>query len=723
MVVFLGRIERNKETPMSSVNLTPQQEKIANHIDGSLIVLAGAGAGKTATLVERVGRMLNSDINPRNVLVLTFSRKAAKEVKTRIINRFGYDGEDVTVDTFHGFGYRFVRQYKDLFGLTEDQDWAIMTESEQKRLLNELAKPMIDDANADGKAVRRSIKAGFSLWSLLKQNGICPGNVSDTLIALEKLRATQNGATPNYEKVSLEDRITAQTLVEYEKTKKEGAYLDFDDLLLLPTRALSKYPDIANGLGQLHRYIMVDESQDTNAVQYLMVRSIGKSHGNVVMVGDDDQSIYGWRGARVANLRQFMKDFSAPVARLEQNFRSHSRIVECAHKLIQHNNARLPKKPFSEQNHGPEPVVETVSDGRSMANAIVEQIQRLSESGASLSDIAILYRTNRMTTLLEPALKQAGIPYSVVGGMSFYERSEIQAVMAVVRIANKFDDWQAIKSLQPYIDGLGKKGMGDTIERLKDNNENLLTLAIHEAPQQFGKGAIILQTFLAHLIQTVHYNADKLSQYEQLRNVVQWVKDGPMKLLDREKSDEQRVKRSDNLDQLLHEVREANPKSYVDYLMEGPISDYVTTAEETDHVTLSTIHRSKGLEWPHVMIAGASHGLMPLEQSRMNGKPGTDKSAQSDDDDDGGKPEEERRLAYVGATRAAYTLRFFHAHQYHFPGGEPVALLPSPFLSEMGLSVPESPKPGTNRQDRATQETSREMEYDTPDSMMASIFN
>lgn len=670
---------------MVDVHLTPQQTKIAKHIDGPLIVLAGAGAGKTATLVERVGGMIESNINPRNILVVTFSRKAAKEVKNRVIKRSGYDGEDVTVDTFHGFGFRFLRQYKDLFGMSEDKEWAIMTENEQSRMMNELSKPMIEEANADPKQMRQAIKAGFSLWSLLKQSGVCPGNVSDTLIALEKMRAFKRGATPNYEMVSLADRITAQTLVAYEKEKRDGAYLDFDDLLLQPARVLKQYPDIAAGLAQSHRYIMVDESQDTNAVQYALIHAIGQHHKNVVMVGDDDQSIYGWRGARVANLRQFMKDFSAPVARLEQNFRSHSNIVDSAHKLIQHNNARLPKKPFSEQNHGPMPTVELSKDGRSMADAIVSQIRAHAAEGSALSDIAILYRTNRMTTILEPALKRAGIPYSVVGGMSFYERSEIQAVMAVVRIANKFDDYQALKSLQPYIDGLGKKGMADTIERLKKDDENLLTLAIHEAPQQFGRGAIILQTFLAHLIQTVHYNADKLSQYEQIKNVIQWTKDGPMKLLDREKDDATRVKRSENLDQLLHEIREANPKSYVDYLMEGPISDFIASNEDADCVTLSTIHRSKGLEWPHVLLAGMSEGLMPLDQARMSGKVQTGSTREVGDDEDGGKPEEERRLAYVGATRAAQSLTMFHAEQYHFPGSEPVAVDPSPFIGEMGL--------------------------------------
>ena len=708
---------------MGEVNLTPQQEKIANHIGGPLIVLAGAGSGKTATLVERVGRLIDQGVSPRSILMLTFSRKAAKEIKNRLEARFGFDGEDVVVDTFHGFGFRFMRDYKDMFGLAEDQNWAIMTENEQRRMLNEIGKPLADKANADAKDLRAELKKGFSLWSLMKQSGICPKNVSDALIQLEKVRASQNGNTPNHEKVSLMDRLVAETLVQYEADKRAGGYLDFDDLILLPAKALMKYPDMAQGISINHGAIMVDESQDTNLVQYSIVKSIGIHHKEVVLVGDDDQSIYGWRGARVANLRRFIDDFKAPVARLEQNFRSHSKIVDSASQLIKNNRARLPKKPFSKNTNGNLPTVHTAERDRDMADMIVNRIQELNAQGTPLNDIAILYRTNRMTTILEPALKRAGVPYSVVGGMSFYERSEIQAVMACGRVAHKFDDWQALKSLQPYIDGLGKKGLADTIDRLKDNGVNLVALAVHDAPQQFGKGAIILQTFMVHLIDAVYGESDKLSQVDQARKMIQWVKDGPMKLLDREKDDVARVKRSDNLDQLAHEIREADPESWVDYLMEGPISDFVSEKTDQDCVTLSTIHRSKGLEWPNVFLAGMSDGLMPLDSQRMNGKPQSQKAGgtETDADDDGGKPEEERRLAYVGATRAAENLEIYHADLYHFPGSEPVVVDPSPFIREMGLTI--TPRPQvSNRHDQSEPSTPAHEAAESGDTPGFSIF-
>lgn len=675
---------------MADVNLTAQQEKIANHIDGPMIVLAGAGSGKTATLIKRTGRLLDAKIMPRSILLMTFSRKAAKEIKLRLARDLGFDGEDVLVDTFHGFGYRFMRQYKDMFGLTEDREWVILTENEQTRMRNEIGKGLAEDSNVDPKEVRKAIKNGFGLWSLMKQSGICPGNVSDALMELEKARCRKTGDTPNHEKVSLMDRITAQTLVQYEKDKRSGGYLDYDDLLLLPARALKKFPEVAKGLAMQHQFIMVDESQDTNAVQYWMTKAIAEQHGNLVMVGDDDQGIYTWRGARVANLRRFIEDFKAPITKLEQNFRSHSNIVSSANRLIRHNRARLAKQPFSENQHGALPLVKVAQRDREMADQIVDQIVDLQSKGAPLNDIAILYRTNRMTTILEPALKQARIPYTVVGGMSFYERSEIQAACACVRIAMKFDDWMALKSLQPYIDGLGTKGLNDTIKRLQENNVNMIGLALHEAPQQFGKGGIRLKDFLMGIIMHTHNGSDGMSQVELVRRLVQWMKDGPMKVLDREKDDVVRVKRSENLDLLIEEIRQANPPCFMEYLMEGPISDHVEGSEDEDKVTLSTIHRSKGLEWPHVVIAGMSDGLMPLDSGKMSGRPAAKEA--DDPDDDGGKPEEERRLAYVAATRAATSLTLYHADLYQFPGSEPVVTDPSPFIKEMGLEIPEAIK-------------------------------
>lgn len=675
-----------KMEDVKPIPLTEQQNKIADHVDGPMIAIAGAGSGKTATLVARAGRLIDQGISPRNILITTFSRKAATEIKARLAEQYGMNGEDVRVDTFHGMGFRFMQNYKEHFNLSPDQNWAIMTENDKRRTLNEIAKEIAEEADLEFKAIRKHLKEGENLWSLMKQDCRCPGNVSDALIELDKKRAQQKGVSPNAEVVSIDDRIVAQTMVKYEETKREGGYLDFDDLLLLPTRCLVKYPNIAQGLSFEHTHMMVDESQDTNLVQYMMIRQIAQHHNNVMMVGDDDQSIYRWRGAKVANLRRFIKDFDAPIVRLEENFRSHSKIIESATNLIKHNQKRLAKTPFSASHKGDWPEVAVSDTDRDMARSLVEQVKNMHSQGIPLNDIALLYRTNRMTTVLEPAFKQAGIPYSVVGGMSFYERAEIQAVTACARIVWKHDDWQALKSLQPYIDGLGKKGMSDTIDRLKKDDMNILSFMFHEAPQQYGKGGIRLNEFVKGVFENSIMNSAEQSQYEIARSLVQWTKDGPMKLLDREKDDALRVKRSDNLDQLLHEIKQADPEDFFQYMMEAPLSDYLASQEGTDRVTMSTIHRSKGLEWPHVCIAGFSEGLMPFDPGRLQGREATKQPVETEDDD-GGRPEEERCLAYVAATRSMTSLTLHHANLYHFPGSDPVFLDISPYADEMQLKL------------------------------------
>jgi superfamily I DNA/RNA helicase len=677
------------EPASKAVSLTNEQDKIAGHRYGPMIVLAGAGSGKTATLCARTGRLLESGVSPGSILFLTFSRKAATEIKHRQANLFGQDGADVRVDTFHGFGYRFMQLYKDLFGLSEDTRWAIMNESDQKRMLAEIGKPHCDEAGVEYKKFRKFLMDKFSHWSGMKQEGKCPRNRSDAIKYLAEFHQKKTGEAQM--KVTQWDHLAAQTLVDYESEKRKGGYLDFDDLLLLPARALKQYPKIAEAMAFEHEYIMVDESQDTNLIQYLTVKMLGMHHGNVVMVGDDDQSIYGWRGAKVANLRRFMKDFDAPVQRLEQNFRSHHGIVETARKLISHNEARLPKQPFSKRQDGVPPVLDVAETDRDMARQICDRIQGLQKLGVPLADIAVLYRTNRMTQVLEPVLKQAGIPYSVVGGMSFYERAEVQAAVACVRICAKADDFHALRLLQPYIDGVGKKGMSEVIEGLKDHDKNLhdLALAPGDTARRYGKAALTLKKFLAGVICYTFLDNDEANRgpQESAEYLVQWMKDGPMKILDREKDDILRMKRDKNLEQLCFEIGQSGTDNWIEYLMEAPITDYVAEKADSDYLTLSTIHRSKGLEWPHVMIAGFSEGIMPMDRQATNPSAKPEANPVADEEDDGGKPEEERRTAYVAITRAAETCSVFHACEYRFPGSEPVRLDVSSYAKEMGLSL------------------------------------
>lgn len=669
------------------VVLTPDQHKVATHIDGPLIVLAGAGSGKTATMVERTHCLIEENIPPSNILVMTFSRKAATELQNRISARSGWDGEGVTVDTFHSFGYRFLRNNKELFGMPEDKHWAILSENDQRRMLNELAKPVLEAQNIDAKKFRKYLSQKFSDWSLMKQDAKRPGNRHDALKALSEIHQRRTGE--QQVKLQAWDYVAADILLAYEKEKYTGGYLDYDDLLLHTVKALVQYPAVAESLAQQFRYIMVDESQDTNLVQYLTIRQIGKHHKNVVMVGDDDQSIYRWRGARVANLKRFIQDFGAKTTRLEENFRSYSGIVEYAKRLIGHNQARLPKNPFSNISEGNLPELRAFHTDRDMAEDIVSKIRDKQSRGASLQDIAVLYRTNRMTQILEPALKRAGIPYTVVGGMSFYERAEIQAVLACVRVCVKTDDWHALMVLQPYLDGVGKKGLKELIDNLKDAKKNLLQLALTkgDGARQYGRAGLTVKKFMAGIFTNAILDNPGETEADKVAFLIQWMKDGPMKILDREKDEVLRNKREQNLDQLIHEIQESGTEIWMEYLMESPLIDYVAAKEQADCVTLSTIHRSKGLEWPHVVVAGFSDGLMPFEPAKLRGQPEIEAKATEEEAEDGGKPEEERSLCYVGMTRAMESVTFYHANLYRFPGSEPAALEMSRYADEIGLEI------------------------------------
>lgn len=679
------------------VTLTSDQEAIATHTRGPALVLAGAGSGKTATLIERAARLIESgEAVPSDLLMLTFSRKAAREMKVRLRQRLSkVDADGVRVDTFHGFGYQFMREHKTEFGLEDDERFAILSESDQKRMLTELCQNVSQSAGLDNKKLRKQITAMFKVWSKLKQDGVCPSDPGKALDRIMKAQASDSdrGGEAQRPPTSFETS-GAQVLVEYERQKRTDRYLDFDDLLLLPARMMHRNPDLAHEISKWHPFLMVDESQDTNFVQYVMVRQIGSDHKNVMMVGDDDQSIYAFRGARVANVKRFAHDFGAQVMRLEQNFRSHPGIVEPANSLIQNNQARMPKEPYSEKPDGTPPIVNMADTDREMARDIVAHIQKRLDEGANHNDIAIVYRTNRMAQVLEPSLKREGIPYSVVGGMSFFERSEIQAVINCVRLAEKPDDWQALKALQPYIDRVGAKGMSELVNNMKEGSRNLLDLAFMKPEQikDVGKAAERVQSFYNELLINTLVDADTMDPEQLTRRLVEWVKDGPMQLLEREKDEALRRKRHQNLEQLVEEVGTSGTEDFMDYLLQTPISDYQAD-EQKEKVTLSTIHRMKGLEFPHVIIAGMSDGLIPYDPAAIRGEGMSLQEGAGEDEDDGGRPEEERRLAYVALTRGQETVYIASAREYRFPGSDPVTLQPSRYVSEMGLSVEQVPSP------------------------------
>lgn len=673
--------------------LTPSQSVIADHKDGPAIVLAGAGSGKTATLIERCKRLTHRHmISPTNQLVLTFSRKAATEIRNRLKLGLAEQAKDLTVDTFHGFGYQFLRRQKEMYGLAEDQNWVILDSTDQNRLIMELATPLIDEAQLDKKKFRPFMKKQFSAWSLMKQDVIIPQSPQDAHAKLYEICQKQGIKIPFPSWLA----VAAKTLHAYEQYKSDNHYLDYDDLITKPLIAIVKHPEISEALSRRFTHIMVDESQDTNLAQYLMIKHIGKHHKNVVMVGDDDQSIYGWRGARVANLRKFMLDFGAKEVRLEENFRSQPKIVQAASKLISHNTSRLVKNPYSNREEALDPALHCFPDDRAMGSMLMKHVQFMRSRGAAWSDIAILYRTNRMALLLEPHFKRAGIPYRVVGGMSFFERAEVKAAIQCIRLVEKPDDWEALKNLVPYLDGIGKKGMADFVGVMKQHNLSLFDLV--EDTQNLpvsGKVAEKLAAFYLDLLDHTLVAGNKHGD-AAMGVFVDWLAEGPLKVLEREKDDAIRYRRQMNLDLLKQDLEAScTAEDWMQYFLDTPLSDSLESTEDEDCVTLSTVHRSKGLEWPYVIVAGFSDGLMPFDPSNIGVK--SDDTSE-EDSEDGGKPEEERRLGYVAMTRAEHEVHFYHADVYNFPQS-PVGLEVSRYAREMGLTI----RPAVTSQAKATQ--------------------
>jgi superfamily I DNA/RNA helicase len=309
-----------------------------------------------------------------------------------------------------------------------------------------------------------------------------------------------------------------------------------------------------------------------------------------------------------------------------------------------------------------------------------------------LGDVAILYRTNRMAQLLEPAIKNAGIPYTVVGGMSFYERAEIKAARAVATLGCKPGDFLQLKNLQPYIDGVGEAGLNQYLEAMKDNEMNCLDVAMMpgDGALHYGKRGLQLQDFLKSLY-LMHLEIVDEDMYpgQATRHMVDWMINGPMKILEREKDDVLQKRREEHLERLCHEVQENAPEDWMAYMMDAPISDYMLSDDKGETLTLSTVHRSKGLEWPHVMIAGFSDGLMPLDRDRLNGKPPRRPEDMSADDRARAlsQKEEERRLVYVALTRGAESVWLGHANEMRFAGSEPMLLNVSPAAHEMGMEL------------------------------------
>ena len=615
--------------PRVTTGLNPAQQAAVEHHEGPLLVVAGAGSGKTRVLTARIARLIDvHGVPPQAILAVTFTNKAAGEMRERIGRFLGRDPSGMWIGTFHGIGARLLRQFADLVGRTPE--YTIYDE---------------DDTLAVVKRIMERFKINpkeFAPKALLHE-------ISSAKNALvEPLEYEGLARTPLA-------KAAAQVYREMEPAFRQANAVSFDDLLVLPVRILREHPAIRARLEQRFRHVLVDEYQDTNRAQYEFVRLIGGNHGNVAVVGDDDQAIYGWRGADIRNILDFERDFpAATVVRLEANYRSTAPILALANDVIARNEDRRGKTLRAMRAGGEQVVLLECADDRDEAEAIAEQVQTWRASRGTLRDCAVLYRTNAQSRGMEEAMRRAGIPYRLVGAVRFYDRREIKDLVAWLRlIANPADDEAFRRALTAP-----KRGVGDTTLDLleveaRQHGRSLLEQSRHIAGIAGVRPAT--RTALLDLVGTVdrfRAVAVDASVDQLLLQLITAVgydtalrNEGPEGL---ERLDNVRELVTSAAEVIIEDGGEVGLRPLDHFLQRATlVTGLDQLGPDADAVTMMTVHTAKGLEWPMVCVTGLEDGLFPLSRAF----------------DDPATLEEERRLLYVAITRAGERLILSWAHQ------------------------------------------------------------
>ena len=602
--------------------LNKEQKVAVLSTDGPLLILAGAGSGKTRVIVHRIAYLIDAKgVNPWNILAITFTNKAAEEMRTRVDDIVGQGADSVWVSTFHSMCVRILRRHIDLIGF--DTNFTIYDTDDSKTVMKDIMKRL----NVDTKYLKeRAVLAAIS-------------SAKDSLIDPEEMRfnATGDGRM----------ELIATLYKEYEEALHRANALDFDDLLLKTVELFDKCPQVLENYQERFRYIMVDEYQDTNTVQFKLVEQLAAKYRNLCVVGDDDQSIYKFRGANIGNILDFEKVYKeAVVVKLEQNYRSTQTILDAANAVISNNSERKIKSLWTDKGLGDKIHYMQLDTAYEEADYIASDIARAVRKGTvKYKDCAILYRTNAQSRILEEAFVREGMPYNIVGGVNFYSRREIKDILAYLKTIDNGVDDVAVKR----IINVPKRGIGQTtISKVSDYaaKEEISffdALSMAESIPGMGKAATKLAAFV-NMIRVFKSKTEFLSISELIKNVIETT--GYVE--DLEASDEDDAEdRIENIDELISKAatydEEAEDRSLTDFLAEvALVADIDTVDTDSDRVLLMTLHGAKGLEFPRVYIAGAEDGVFPSSASLF--------------DDDPTAVEEERRLAYVGITRAKENL-------------------------------------------------------------------
>jgi len=644
--------------------LNTEQSKAVKQTNGPVLILAGAGSGKTRTIVHRIAYLIHVEkVPPRKIVAVTFTNKASLEMLNRTVEIAGPESIECTIKTFHSFGLYLLRILADKTGY--GSNFTIWDDSDQVGALSSICEKFGDD-----KLMRNEVRQISQLIGGFKDKLISPENLSG--------------------KVDLDQYSFGQYLPQiyhlYEQKKKDSCAMDFSDLLYQCVKILQEHPDALDRLHQRYHYFLIDEYQDTNHAQYTLVQLLASAKKNLMVVGDDDQAIYSWRGADVTNILEFQRDFpEAAIIKLEQNYRSTKTILQLANSIIKNNPKRMEKTLWSDLETGSRPVLKTLNTDIEESDYIAETISQALQKTIP-EEIAVLYRTNAQSRLLEEVLLRKKIPYRIFGGISFYGRKEVKDIISYLKLlVNPFDESSFMRTINTPSRGIGEKSIEKIFEIRTDYAREhnaiidfiqLLKVAADQFPAKTKETLLALHEWLKTYSEKAQKNIDLGMLYSDI------LEKSGLEEMYKEEDKSLSTSKSDNLAELKNSIityRIKNPGATLgDYLQDISLYSSKNTEEMEKSVNLMTVHNAKGLEFKTVIIAGLDDDIFPhyLSKGRDEG-------------------EEERRLLYVAITRAKKEI-YFTRSRSRYVNGFPQQCKPSIFIAEMPADLLEKVEPAAS---------------------------
>lgn len=643
-----------------SNSLNPEQQRAVEHVEGPLLILAGAGSGKTRVLTQRIASLIGHGVPAQSILALTFTNKAAREMRERV-ERIVPSTAGMWITTFHSAGLRLMREYGASLGLP--RDFVIYDDSDQQKLLRDILRELNID---EKKYTPRS-------FSYLIGKAKDLGKPLDTLIDGED---------------DLFAGMVVKVAAAYRERMQRANAFDFGDLLTIPNQWLEEHPQLLERLQQRFQYLLIDEYQDTNHVQYQMAQRLAAGHQNICVVGDPDQSIYAWRGADIQNILSFERDYpNASVVCLEQNYRSTQTILSASNAVIKKNSGRRPKELWTDNGHGERIVVHAHENDLEEAGYVARKIYQAVQQGKRYQDIAIFYRVNAQSRVFEEAMRRAGIPYKIFGGLGFYERREVKDLLSYLRLlVNPHDSVSLARIINVPARGIGKTTVDRLVQRANSHaislHDALASLDdAHEFTPATKKKLMAFYDMVQHLRSLA--DGGLIALWDALLERTGYL-DAIRQLESTEAAD-----RLENIEELGRALAEVQHDPTIEGTALQQFLDQVSLVSQVDGmndsqgtVNVMTLHLAKGLEFPYVFMVGLEEGLFPHSRSL----------------DDETQLEEERRLCYVGMTRAMEQLYMCHAERRRLHGREQYNVasrfldeIPEEFIAQHGRYMSRKP--------------------------------